>query len=73
MMNLSALAVLALSIEGICAGVLPGCENGPLKSNKVCDKTASPRDRASALVASMQTKEKLANLVRYVDLIEKPT
>ncbi|KAI0392078.1 beta-xylosidase [Xylariaceae sp. FL0594] len=66
MIKPSALAVLALSIKGIQAGEagsIPDCDNGPLKSHKVCDTTASPRERASALVASLQPEEKLANLV----------
>ncbi|KAI1812563.1 beta-xylosidase [Poronia punctata] len=63
MKNQSVLALLALSIGSVSAGVLPDCESDPLKSNGICDKTASPRDRAAALVAAMKTSEKLANLV----------
>jgi beta-D-xylosidase 4 len=36
-----------------------------LKSNKICDVKASPSERAAALVAAMQTQEKLDNLMRY--------
>lgn len=42
----------------------PDCKNGPLKSNKICDVTASPTERAAALVSAMKQDEKLANLVR---------
>lgn len=44
---------------------LPDCTSSPLKSNKICDVTASPASRAAALVDAMQTQEKLDNLVRY--------
>jgi beta-D-xylosidase 4 len=47
-----------------CLAAYPDCVNGPLKSNKVCDVTASPADRAAALVAAMQPSEKLQNIVR---------
>ncbi|KAI3325587.1 beta-xylosidase [Xylariaceae sp. AK1471] len=63
MKYLSAFGLLALSVAEIYAGLLPNCGSGPLKSNKVCDKAASPRDRATALVSSMQSSEKIANLV----------
>ena len=42
----------------------PDCEDGPLASNLVCDTTASPGDRAAALVEAMTIDEKLANLVK---------
>lgn len=45
-------------------GIGPDCASGPLKSNKICDVTASPPERAAALVAAMQDQEKLDNLVR---------
>jgi len=48
------------------SATLPDCVNGPLKSNKVCDVTASPADRASALVDAMESSEKLQNIVRYI-------
>lgn len=51
-------------IIGVGAGVLPDCSKAPLSSNKICDTKASPRERAAAFVAVMQTSEKLANLVR---------
>ncbi|KAI1194551.1 glycoside hydrolase family 3 protein [Nemania serpens] len=43
----------------------PDCVNGPklLTSNLVCDSTASPAERAEALIKAWNTTEKLANLV----------
>ncbi|SPO02550.1 related to xylan 1,4-beta-xylosidase [Cephalotrichum gorgonifer] len=41
----------------------PDCESGPLAENGVCDVTASPAERAAALVEAMTIDEKLANLV----------
>jgi beta-D-xylosidase 4 len=54
-------AFLATSASG---AIGPDCAAGPLKSNKICDVTASPPERAAALVAAMQSQEKLDNLVR---------
>jgi len=69
MKSLASLGVVALcytsQVYAGQAGPLPDCENGLLKSNKVCDRTASPRERAAALVAALQTREKLDNIVRY--------
>lgn len=64
-----AVCVALLSIPApstASSGPYPDCVNGPLKSNKVCDATASPADRASALVAVMTADEKLKNIIRYV-------
>jgi hypothetical protein len=43
----------------------PDCLNGPavLTSNKVCDTSASPAERASAFIGAWALEEKLANLV----------
>ncbi|KNG50748.1 glycoside hydrolase family 3 protein [Stemphylium lycopersici] len=41
----------------------PDCQNGPLSNNLICDVYASPPERAAALVAAMETQEKLDNLV----------
>jgi beta-D-xylosidase 4 len=65
------LAVLAVSLGALVApargGVkYPDCRNGPLRSNLVCDTSASPEARASALVAAMNNNEKLANLIKFV-------
>lgn len=46
--------------------ILPDCSSDPLASNGVCNTTYSPAERASALVAALNTEEKLANLVRSV-------
>ena len=45
---------------------LPDCSSGLLASNSICDTTATPAERAAALVSAMNTEEKLANLVRSV-------
>jgi beta-D-xylosidase 4 len=58
-------ALLALSLVSSTAAIGPDCVNGPLASNKICDKNASPPERAAALVAAMEDKEKLDNLMRY--------
>lgn len=42
----------------------PDCVDGPLKDNKICDVNAPPTERAAALVAAMETAEKLDNLMR---------
>jgi hypothetical protein len=44
----------------------PNCVDGPLASNKICDTSASPSERAAALVAIMEPEEKLLNIKRYV-------
>lgn len=43
----------------------PDCEEGPLAENLVCDVSASPGERAAALVEAMSIDEKLLNLVKY--------
>ncbi|PGH04985.1 hypothetical protein AJ79_06942 [Helicocarpus griseus UAMH5409] len=42
----------------------PDCVNGPLASNKVCDRLATPSERAAALVAALEPTEKLQNIIR---------
>lgn len=42
----------------------PDCENGLLAKNKVCDRTLSPPARAAALVAALNSDEKLQNIIR---------
>lgn len=64
MKSLAAFGFAAVFITGVRGGVLPDCTKTPLSSNKICDTTATPRDRAAALVAAMQSNEKLANIVR---------
>jgi len=64
MIPLVVLGLAARLVAGGDAGPLPNCSKAPLSSNKVCDTTLSPRERATALVAAMQSSDKLANLVR---------
>lgn len=45
------------------ATIYPDCVNGPLAKTLICDATASPADRAAALVKEMNISEKLVNLV----------
>jgi beta-D-xylosidase 4 len=67
MHSLSALVLLGAALVSTTqAAIGPDCVNGPLKANKICDKTASASERAAALVAAMQTSEKLDNLMRCV-------
>ncbi len=57
-------AVLATRARG---GITyPDCAAEPLKSNLVCNTSASPEDRATALVKAMANSDKLANLVKWV-------
>lgn len=59
--------VVAALLAPVRGGVTyPDCVNGPLKSNVVCDTSASPEARATALVAAMSNNDKLANLVKLV-------
>ena len=60
------LVSVGLSVIKLSSAALPDCVNGPLKSNKVCDVTETPANRASALVQAMQPSEKLLNIIRYV-------
>ncbi|EFQ84970.1 hypothetical protein PTT_20252 [Pyrenophora teres f. teres 0-1] len=62
-MHLLGLMLLGASLAPSAYAIGPDCKNGPLKSNAICDVTASPAKRAAALVAAMQTQEKLENLV----------
>ncbi|KAI1752137.1 glycoside hydrolase family 3 protein [Xylaria castorea] len=52
----------AITVSGL---VFPDCVNGPelLTSNLVCDTTASPAERAAALIKAWNITEKLTNLV----------
>ena len=58
-------AIFALSLLSSARAIGPDCISGPLASNKICDKNASPPERAAALVAAMEDQEKLDNLMRY--------
>lgn len=66
MRSLTTSIALAVSITSAAAAIGPDCANGPLKSNRICDVNAAPAERAAALVAAMQTQEKLDNLMRCV-------
>ncbi|KAF1936402.1 beta-xylosidase [Clathrospora elynae] len=63
MPSLSALVLLGASLVATTHAIGPDCVNGPLKSNKICDVKATPSQRAAALVAAMETQEKLNNLM----------
>jgi beta-D-xylosidase 4 len=67
---LSAAVVLGASLVSTSYAIGPDCTNGPLSTNAICDVNASPSKRAAALVAAMETQEKLDNLVRYACLSE---
>lgn len=49
----------------------PNCVDGPLASNKICDTSAHPAERAAALVALLEPEEKLQNIIRRVALDTK--
>jgi beta-D-xylosidase 4 len=53
-----------LLLASAASAIGPDCVNGPLAANKICDKNASPPERAAALVATMEDTEKLDNLMR---------
>lgn len=46
----------------------PDCAGGPeiLTTNLICDTSASPSERASALISAWNITEKLVNLVELV-------
>lgn len=58
--GVAALAAQASAV-GLTAFGFPDCVNGPLKDNKVCDSSATPFDRATALVNELTLEEKLNN------------
>ena len=62
----SLLLANTLAATGVLGVEYPDCKNGPLANNTVCDASASPPDRAAALVRAMNITEKLSNLVEYV-------
>lgn len=59
MATLLALACLAL-VANVYA-IFPDCANGPLANNTVCDTTATPIERATALVSLFTLEEKINN------------
>lgn len=56
-------AVFGTAVRG--AMQFPDCINGPeiLTTNLVCDTSASPAERAEALISAWNITEKLVNLV----------
>ena len=66
---LLALALVSIWAPEVVTGFrFPDCVKGPLANNTVCNVTAPPPDRATALVKAMDITEKLTNLVEYVTL-----
>jgi len=63
--------LLLAFVRSCLAGAFPDCANGPLATNLVCDTTASPMDRARALVANMTVEEKIANTVNQAPGVER--
>jgi beta-D-xylosidase 4 len=51
----------AQSAEDRAARYFPDCVNGPLSNNTICDTSADPLTRATALVKAMTLEEKFAN------------
>jgi beta-D-xylosidase 4 len=58
------LVALASTASAKIPLVYPDCENGLLKTNKVCDRSLTPGERAAALVAALEPSEKLQNIIR---------
>ncbi|KAI0857481.1 glycoside hydrolase family 3 protein [Xylaria cubensis] len=67
MKDLNRIVTISALFNAITASglVFPDCVNGPelLTSNLVCDTTASPSERAAALIKAWNITEKLTNLV----------
>lgn len=59
----SSILLLGAALLPTTYAIGPDCVNGPLKDNKICDVNATPTERAAALVAAMETEEKLDNLM----------
>ena len=57
------LILASVFANGVLGLRYPDCINGPLRNNTVCDRNASPTQRAAALVAAMTMEEKLVNFV----------
>ncbi|KAI0021200.1 glycoside hydrolase family 3 protein [Xylariomycetidae sp. FL0641] len=58
-------AMMLLAGSSLAEMAFPDCKGGPevLTTNLVCDTSASPADRAAALIGAWNVTEKLANLV----------
>ncbi|KAI3318497.1 glycoside hydrolase family 3 protein [Xylariaceae sp. AK1471] len=67
MKALEQIVALSAFFNGLAVGKLtfPDCVNGPkvLTSNLVCDPTATPSERAAALIRAWNITEKLVNIV----------
>jgi hypothetical protein len=61
----SSFFLLGATLWSTTYAIGPDCVNGPLKDNKICDVNTIPTERAMALVAAMETQEKLDNLMRW--------
>ncbi|GME30761.1 Glycoside hydrolase family 3 [Neofusicoccum parvum] len=59
--GLAGVAALAAQASALTTFGFPDCVNGPLKDNLVCDSSATPLDRATALVNELTLEEKLNN------------
>ncbi|EME48739.1 glycoside hydrolase family 3 protein [Dothistroma septosporum NZE10] len=57
----SALALACSAAAQLQGRGFPDCDNGPLKDNTVCDTTADPLTRATALINAFTLQEKLNN------------
>ncbi|KAF2172247.1 glycoside hydrolase family 3 protein [Zasmidium cellare ATCC 36951] len=55
------LALVASTTAQLEGRGFPDCENGPLRNNSVCDTSADPLSRATALIAAFTLEEKLNN------------
>jgi beta-D-xylosidase 4 len=61
---LSGIALAGLAATQQYPYQFPNCEDGIIASNKVCDRSLSPSERAAAIVEALNITEKLGNLVR---------
>ncbi|KAF9820640.1 hypothetical protein IEO21_01343 [Rhodonia placenta] len=55
------LALSCLALAGQAFGAFPDCANGPLTTNTVCDTSATPLERATALISLFTLEEKINN------------
>jgi beta-D-xylosidase 4 len=67
MWTIASAAAIAALASPVWALQFPDCVNGPtlLTQNLVCNTTATPADRAKAIVTAMNITEKIANMVEY--------
>lgn len=63
--SISTFLLLTLGSHGLAGRnpkhAFPDCMSGPLSNNTVCDRTADPLTRATALINTLTIEEKLAN------------